>query len=50
MFMLQQRLKHIKTKLKYWNKSEFGNIFKAKKEVDQKLQNINQTLIKEGFT
>jgi len=37
MFMLQQRLKHTKAKLKDWNKSEFGNIFKAKREVEQKL-------------
>ena len=33
MFMLQQRLKHIKSRLKDWNKKEFGNIFKAKREV-----------------
>lgn len=37
MYMLQQRLKHIKVKLKDWNKKQFGNIFKAKKEVEQKL-------------
>jgi len=41
MFMLQQRFKHIKSKLKDWNKKEFGNIFKAKREVEQKLQGIN---------
>ena len=50
MFMLQQRLKHIKSRLKYWNKKEFGNIFKAKREVEQKLQEINQIIISEGFT
>ena len=50
MFMLQQRLKHIKSKLKYWNKKEFGNIFKAKREVEQKLQGINQIIITDGFT
>jgi len=32
MFMLQQRLKRIKTKLKYWNKSEFGIFLKPKKK------------------
>jgi len=37
MFLLQQKLKHIKSKLKYWNKREFGNIFKAKREVEKKL-------------
>ncbi len=29
MYMLQQRLKYIKSKLKSWNKKEFGDIFKA---------------------
>jgi len=37
MFLLHQRLKHFKIWLKEWNKNEFGNIFKAKKEVEQKL-------------
>ena len=32
MFLLQQELKHIKSKLKDWNKKEFINIFKGKKE------------------
>lgn len=50
MFLLHQRLKHIKLKLKYCNKNEFGNIFKARKEVEQKLQGINQVLIMDGFT
>eukprot|EP00253_Pinus_taeda_P011389 PITA_11389 len=50
MFMLQQRLKHIKSRLKDWNKKEFGNIFKAKREVEQKLQGINQIIITDGFT
>jgi len=27
MFLLRKRLKHIKMKLKYWNKNDFGNIF-----------------------
>ena len=34
MFLLQQRLKHIKLRLKEWNKNEFGNIFKARREVE----------------
>eukprot|EP00253_Pinus_taeda_P004484 PITA_04484 len=34
MFMLQQKLKHIKSRLKVWNKKEFGNIFKAKREAE----------------
>lgn len=50
MFLLYQSLKHIKLKLKYCNKNEFGNIFEAKKVVEQKLQEINQVLIIDGFT
>jgi len=37
MFLLHQRLKHVKHKLKDWNKNEFGNIFEAKKAVERKL-------------
>eukprot|EP00253_Pinus_taeda_P026444 PITA_26444 len=40
-YMLQQRLKHIKPELKAWNKEEFGDILKAKIETEQKLQEIN---------
>ena len=50
MFMLQQKLKHIKARLKAWNKKEFGDIFKAKRETEQKLQEINQNNITEDFT
>eukprot|EP00253_Pinus_taeda_P008470 PITA_08470 len=50
MFLLHCRLKHIKGRLKEWNKKEFGNIFKAKGEVEKKLKEINQILITEGYT
>ena len=33
MFLLHKRLKHIKLRLKEWNKKEFGNIFEEKKLV-----------------
>lgn len=49
MFLLHKRLKHIKLKLKDWNKKEFGNIFANKKIVENKILKLNQTLIKEGF-
>jgi len=49
-FILHLKLKHIKRKLKEWNKNEFGNIFKAKEEVEKKLQDINQILMSKGFT
>ena len=35
--------------LKDWNKNEFGNIFEAKKVVERKMQEINQTLVTDGF-
>eukprot|EP00253_Pinus_taeda_P005917 PITA_05917 len=49
MFMLHKRLKHIKMRLKDWNKNEFGNIFAGKKAVESKILKLNQALIKEGF-
>eukprot|EP00253_Pinus_taeda_P007713 PITA_07713 len=49
MFLPQKKLKHIKLKLKEWNKKEFGNIFERKKYVEGKFQEVNQTLIREGF-
>eukprot|EP00253_Pinus_taeda_P025366 PITA_25366 len=50
MYMLQQKLKHIKACLKVWNKNEFANIFKAKRETELKLQEMNQIIITNGFT
>lgn len=49
MFLLHKRLKHIKLRLKEWNKKEFGNIFVDKKSVEIKLQELNQSLITDGF-
>lgn len=40
MFHLNQRLKHIKIKLKEWNKKEFGKIFKAKGEVEKNYRKL----------
>eukprot|EP00253_Pinus_taeda_P002181 PITA_02181 len=44
------KLKHIKSHLKVWNKNEFGDNFKAKRETELKLQEINQINITYGFT
>eukprot|EP00253_Pinus_taeda_P024373 PITA_24373 len=49
-FPLHCKLKHIKGRLKEWNKKEFGKIFKAKGEVEKKLKEINKILITEGYT
>lgn len=50
MFLLHHKLKHIKGRLKEWNKNEFGNIFKAKREVEGKVKEIHQILITEGHS
>eukprot|EP00253_Pinus_taeda_P030821 PITA_30821 len=49
MYLLHKRLKHIKLQLKEWNKKNFGNIFVEKKDVENKMQVLNQALIMEGF-
>ena len=49
MFLLHKRLKHIKQKLKEWNQKEFGNIFTSKIIVENKILELNQALIKNGF-
>lgn len=36
MYIFQQKLKSVKTKLKCWNKNTFGNIFEAKKDLEEK--------------
>jgi len=48
MFLLQKRLKHIKLRLKDRNKNEFGNIFKERKTIEGRLQELNQILIRGG--
>lgn len=49
MILLHKRLKHMKLRLRDWNKNEFGNIFEVKKIVGGKMQELNQALITDGF-
>eukprot|EP00253_Pinus_taeda_P025821 PITA_25821 len=49
MFMLHKKLKHIKMRLKEWNKKDFGNIFVEKISVEIKMQILNQAMILKGF-
>jgi len=44
MFLLQKRLKHVKPRLKEWNKKEYGNNFEAKKSVEGKCKNSTKPL------
>eukprot|EP00253_Pinus_taeda_P013100 PITA_13100 len=46
---LHKRLKHIKLRLKEWNKKDFGKIFVEKKSMETKLKELNQALITNGF-
>lgn len=50
MYNLRARLKHMKVKLKQWNKMEFGNIFQLKKELEQKMEALQQKMISEGYS
>jgi len=36
-------------RLNDWNKKDFGNILVEKKSVENKIQELNQVMIKEGF-
>jgi hypothetical protein len=40
MYQFQQKLKHIKLKIKKWNKEVFGNIFEEKKRLETEMATI----------
>jgi len=42
MFKLQSRLRYIKNKIKEWNVIVFGNIFKEKAIIEEKLEQIHK--------
>eukprot|EP00253_Pinus_taeda_P024446 PITA_24446 len=50
MFKLQSKLKHIKSKIKHWNTTEFGNIFKEKSTLEGKLERIHKSWISGNIT
>jgi hypothetical protein len=49
MFKLYKKLKHIKYRLKEWNKDTFGNINQEKKNIEEKMKNLQETCISEGY-
>lgn len=49
MFLLRQKLAHIKNKLKDWNRERFGNIFINKAHVEGELSKINEKFIEKGM-
>ena len=44
----QLKLKELREKNKKWNKEEFGNIFKEKQCLEQKMGALQQKIIAEG--
>ena len=48
MHTFQLKLKGIKQKIKTWNQEVFGNIMKEKHQLIQKMEMIQQKIIKQG--
>jgi hypothetical protein len=49
MFQLYKKLKHIKYRLKEWNKDKFGNINQEKNRIEEKIKKLQETCILEGY-
>jgi hypothetical protein len=50
MYKFQQCLKNFKQQLRDWNKNVFGDIFLAQKNLEQKLEDIQQKSIISGYS
>ena len=50
MYQFQQKLKLLKSNIKKWNKDSFGNIFQAKKELDNKIKEVQIKGMQSGFS
>eukprot|EP00253_Pinus_taeda_P011590 PITA_11590 len=48
MFQFQQKLKHLKGKIKYWNRTTFGNILHGKANIEQEMRQLQQKIITQG--
>ena len=49
MYRFQHKLKAIKTKIRTWNKEEFGNIFKYKMRLISEIDLINKEGMEKGW-
>ena len=49
MYKIVQKLKLIKINLIQWNKLHFGNIFNLKRETEEALLDINETIMNKGM-
>jgi hypothetical protein len=45
MYQFQQRLKHVKLRIKIWNKEVFGNIFEEKRRLESDMASIQTKVI-----
>jgi len=50
MYILSQKLKILKSKLKFWNKETFGNVHALVKDAEDKLQGIQNNIDVNGHT
>jgi len=48
MFKFQQKLKHLKEKIKHWNSEVFGNIFQEKEKLDSQMKELQQEIMASG--
>ena len=49
MFKVTRKLSNVKRKIKVWNKSDFGHIFKEKEELSIKLSSVQDSIQEEGY-
>ena len=49
MYRFQQKLKALKSKIRTWNREEFGNIFEDKKRLISELELINREGMENGW-
>ena len=50
MFKLYKKLKYSKYKLKEWNREVFGNINQEKKSIKDRMTQLREFYIDEGYT
>jgi hypothetical protein len=48
MLKLYKKIKHIKHRIKEWNKDTFGNINQEKNKIQEKMKNLQETYISKG--
>ena len=50
MAIMQQKIKSLRAKLKLWNHSIFGDIFKDKKRLEQNLEDLQCSVMVDGIS